>query len=80
VDFAKELIRTTSPVSVAVTRQMLLRLSGMDFPELAYSIDSRLIAGIFSSTDAVERRSSSGVRLSSLAECSTIFRRFCHGT
>ncbi|QSE92493.1 enoyl-CoA hydratase/isomerase family protein [Rhodococcus pseudokoreensis] len=54
IALAEELIATTAPVSVAVTRQMLLRMSAMDSPHPAHDLDSRLIAGIFTSPDAAE--------------------------
>lgn len=53
-DYARELIETTAPVSVAVTRQMLLRLSGLDSPYPAHAVDSPLIAGLTTHADAVE--------------------------
>jgi len=53
-DLARELIATTAPVSVAVIRQMLFRLSPLESPLPVHEIDSRLIAGIAQSPDAVE--------------------------
>ncbi|MCC3313605.1 enoyl-CoA hydratase-related protein [Nocardia africana] len=52
--YAKDLIEHTAPVSVAVTRQMLLRLSAFDSPYPAHAMDSKLIAGLGGSADAVE--------------------------
>jgi len=51
---ARELIATTAPVSVAVIRQMLFRLSPLESPLPVHKLDSRLIAGIAQSPDAVE--------------------------
>jgi enoyl-CoA hydratase/carnithine racemase len=51
---ARDLIANTSPVSTAVIRHMLNRLSGLDTPYPAHSVDSRLIAGLESSPDAME--------------------------
>lgn len=51
---AADLVATTAPVSVAVIRQMLFRLSAEDSPSQAHEVDSRLIAGCMSSRDAVE--------------------------
>jgi enoyl-CoA hydratase/carnithine racemase len=51
---ARELITTTAPVSVAVTRQLLYRMSPLDSPYPVQRLDSRLIAGCATSPDAVE--------------------------
>lgn len=51
---AAELIATTSPVSVAVTRQLLFRMSPLDSPFPARDLDSRLIADARTNPDAVE--------------------------
>ncbi|MGV9408738.1 enoyl-CoA hydratase-related protein [Nocardia sp. NPDC003693] len=53
-EYARELIEVTAPVSVAVTRQMLLRLGGLDSPYPAHAVDSPLIAGLATHADAVE--------------------------
>jgi enoyl-CoA hydratase/carnithine racemase len=53
-ELARELIRTTAPVSVAVIRQMLYRMAPLDSPFPARDLDSRLIAGSTSNPDAVE--------------------------
>jgi enoyl-CoA hydratase/carnithine racemase len=53
-DLARELIRTTAPVSVAVIRQMLYRMSPVDSPLPVQRLDSRLIASCATSRDAVE--------------------------
>jgi enoyl-CoA hydratase/carnithine racemase len=53
-ELAQELIRTTAPVSVAVIRQMLYRMSPLDSPFPAQRLDSRLIAGCATSRDAME--------------------------
>ncbi|MGW5452738.1 enoyl-CoA hydratase-related protein [Nocardia sp. NPDC003979] len=52
--YARELIAHTAPVSVAVTRQMLLRLSAFDSPYPAHALDSKLIGGLADSADAIE--------------------------
>ena len=51
---ARELITTTAPVSVAVTRQLLYRMSPLDSPFPVQRLDSRLIASCTTSPDAVE--------------------------
>jgi enoyl-CoA hydratase/carnithine racemase len=53
-ELARELIRTTAPVSVAVIRQMLYRMSPLESPLPVQRLDSRLIAGCATSQDAVE--------------------------
>lgn len=51
---ARDLRDNTAPVSVAVIRQLLHRLSGEATPFPAHEIDSRLIAGLPTSADAIE--------------------------
>jgi enoyl-CoA hydratase/carnithine racemase len=51
---ARDIIATASPVSTAVIRQMLYRLSGLDSPIPVHALDSRLIAGLATHADAVE--------------------------
>lgn len=51
---ARDLRDTTAPVSIAVIRQMLNRLSGLDSPFPAHEVDSRLISGLPTSADAIE--------------------------
>lgn len=53
-DIARELIAKTAPVSVAVIRQMLYRMSPLDSPLPVHELDSRLIAGCATSPDAME--------------------------
>jgi enoyl-CoA hydratase/carnithine racemase len=53
-ELARDLIRTTAPVSVAVIRQMLYRMSPLDSPFPVQRLDSRLIAGCAASPDAAE--------------------------
>ncbi|MFC7504235.1 enoyl-CoA hydratase-related protein, partial [Nocardioides sp. GCM10030258] len=53
-DLARDLRDNTAPVSIAVTRQMLNRLSGLDSPFPAHEVDSRLISGLLTSADAIE--------------------------
>ncbi len=51
---AAELIATTSPVSVAITRQLLFRMAPLDTPFPTRDLDSRLIADAPANPDAVE--------------------------
>jgi enoyl-CoA hydratase/carnithine racemase len=51
---AAELVATTSPVSVAITRQLLFRMSPLDTPFPTRDLDSRLIADARANPDAVE--------------------------
>jgi len=51
---ARDLITHTAPVSVAVTRQLLYRMSPLDSPFPVQRLDSRLIASCTTSPDAVE--------------------------
>ena len=51
---AKEIADNTSPVSVALTRQMLWKLLGADHPMEAHKIDSRAIYELGKGTDAKE--------------------------
>ncbi|PZS17928.1 MAG: enoyl-CoA hydratase [Pseudonocardiales bacterium] len=53
-DLAREIVTQCAPVSVAVIRQALLRMGGVDSPEAAFQLDSKLIAGCAQSPDAVE--------------------------
>jgi enoyl-CoA hydratase/carnithine racemase len=53
-ELARELITKTAPVSVAVIRQMLYRLSACESPREVAKVDSRLIAGMLESEDAIE--------------------------
>ena len=53
-ELARELIARTAPVSTAVIRQALYRMSPLDSPEPAFALDSRLIASCAQSADAVE--------------------------
>jgi enoyl-CoA hydratase/carnithine racemase len=53
-ELARELITKTAPVSVAVIRQMLYRMSPLDSPFPVQRLDSRLIAGATQSPDAIE--------------------------
>lgn len=53
-ELARELITKTAPVSVAVIRQMLYRMSPLDSPLSVQRLDSRLIASCATSQDAVE--------------------------
>jgi enoyl-CoA hydratase/carnithine racemase len=51
---AAELVATTAPVAVAVTRQLLFRMSPLDSPFPARDLDSRLIADAPANPDVVE--------------------------
>jgi enoyl-CoA hydratase/carnithine racemase len=53
-ELARELVSKTAAVSAAVIRQALYRMSAYDSPEPAFRLDSRLIAGIGTSPDAIE--------------------------
>ena len=51
---ATEIVENTAPVSIALTRQMLWRLSAADHPMAAHRVDSPGIASRGASQDAVE--------------------------
>lgn len=51
---ARDLAANTAPVSIAVIRQMLYRLSALESPYDVQRVDSRLIAGLPTSKDAAE--------------------------
>ncbi|MCP3138629.1 enoyl-CoA hydratase-related protein [Pyxidicoccus xibeiensis] len=51
---ARELVEHTAPVSVAVIRQALYRMSALPSPEPAFELDSQLIASLGQSEDAME--------------------------
>ena len=51
---AREIIDNTAPVSVALTRQMIWRMSGADHPMMAHQADSRAIQSRGASADARE--------------------------
>lgn len=51
---AADLVANTAPVSVAVTRQLLYRMSALDSPGPVHEVDSKLIASIGANPDAVE--------------------------
>ncbi|WP_410654967.1 enoyl-CoA hydratase-related protein [Amycolatopsis sp. lyj-112] len=53
-ELALELVATTSPVSVAVTRQLLYRMASAPSPFPVHELDSRLIGGLGTSPDAIE--------------------------
>lgn len=52
--FARQIIENTSPVSVALTRQMIWRMAGADHPMEAHKIDSRAVQFCGKSQDARE--------------------------
>jgi enoyl-CoA hydratase/carnithine racemase len=51
---AREIADNTAPVSVALTRQMMWRMSGADHPMQAHRVDSRAIQSRGQSADARE--------------------------
>jgi enoyl-CoA hydratase/carnithine racemase len=53
-ELAEEIAATTSPVSVAVTRQLLYRMASAESPFPVHELDSRLIGGLGTSPDAIE--------------------------
>lgn len=53
-ELARQLIEVTSPVSTAVIRQALYRMSAYDSPEPAFRLDSQLIASCSTNPDTVE--------------------------
>lgn len=53
-ELARELITRTAPVSVAVIRQMLYRMSPLESPFPVQHLDSKLIANAVTSPDAAE--------------------------
>jgi enoyl-CoA hydratase/carnithine racemase len=53
-ELATELIERTAPISVAVIRQMLYRLSALDSPEPSFALESRLIASCVTNPDSLE--------------------------
>ena len=53
-ELARELIAKTAPVSTAVIRQALYRMSALDSPEGAFDLDSKLIASCGDNPDAME--------------------------
>ena len=53
-ELAREIVANVAPVSMAVIRQGLLTMQGEPTPDLAFALDSRLIAHAFSSADAAE--------------------------
>ncbi len=53
-ELAHELITRTAPISVAVIRQMIYRLSGLDSPEASFALESKLIASCGTNPDSLE--------------------------
>ncbi len=51
---AREIVDNTAPVSIALTRQMMWRMSGADHPMEAHKIDSRAIYSRGAAADAKE--------------------------
>ncbi|MEV4053446.1 enoyl-CoA hydratase-related protein [Amycolatopsis sp. NPDC049688] len=51
---AREIVETTAPVSVAVTRQLLYRMASAGSPFPVHELDSKLIGGLGTNPDAVE--------------------------
>ena len=54
IEIAKKIIKESSPVSVALTRQMIWGLSQKDSPEYAHKVDSKVIESRGKSKDAAE--------------------------
>jgi enoyl-CoA hydratase/carnithine racemase len=53
-ELARDIVENTAPVSVAVTRQLLYRMSNLDSPFPVHETDSKLIGGLPANPDAVE--------------------------
>jgi enoyl-CoA hydratase/carnithine racemase len=53
-ELARELIARTAPVSTAVIRQALYRMSALESPEPAFRLDSQLIGRSVTNADALE--------------------------
>jgi len=53
-NLARDMVGLSSPVAVALTRQMLWRMLGADHPMEAHRVDSRLIAWLGKQPDAAE--------------------------
>lgn len=53
-ELAREIVETTAPVSVAVTRQLLYRMASAESPFPVHQLDSKLIGGLGANPDAVE--------------------------
>jgi enoyl-CoA hydratase/carnithine racemase len=53
-ELARELIERTAPISTAVIRQALYRMSALDSPEDAFDLDSKLIASCGDNPDSME--------------------------
>lgn len=53
-ELARGLIETAAPISTAVIRQALFRMSALDSPYPAFDLDSKLIASVADDPEAVE--------------------------
>jgi len=53
-DLAGEIAANTAPVAVAITRQLLYRMSPLDSPEQVHLLESQLIADLVVKPDAIE--------------------------
>lgn len=53
-ELAAELVANTAPVSVAVTRQLLYRMSSQDLPFSTQALHSKLVANVLTTADAAE--------------------------
>lgn len=51
---AEDIAQNCAPASVAINRQMLLRMLGADYPRVAHEFESRGVAATVASTDAAE--------------------------
>jgi enoyl-CoA hydratase/carnithine racemase len=53
-ELARDIAGNTAPVSVAVTRQLLYRMAGLDSPFPVHETDSKLIGDLMTNPDAIE--------------------------
>src|SRR5262249_883520 len=53
-ELAAELVQRCAPLPVPVIRPALYRMSGLASPEAAFELDSKLIASVRDSADAIE--------------------------
>ncbi|MGC4998445.1 enoyl-CoA hydratase-related protein [Streptomyces sp. DT195] len=53
-DLASEIAKHTAPVSVAITRQMIYRMSPLGSPDPSYELDTLLVADLTQKPDAAE--------------------------
>lgn len=53
-DLASEIAKHTAPVAVAITRQMIYRMSPLNSPDSSYELDTLLVADLTQKPDAAE--------------------------